>query len=322
MRHAKAYEKISNAEVIGFSDQYVKRSKELANLFKTNSYSSDELISDKSIDAIHICTPNQSHAEFAISAMKKGKHVLVEKPMALTLKDCKNMIDVSKKMNVTLMIGHTFRFYPYSIKVKKILDSGKIGTPKLISDFGIFSPGIIPKNQKPSWDKKRRFDSGIFIDTIHQVDKLRYWLNSDVSDVYVSKMDKIEKSSPHEQIGNIVLNFKNGTSVTIISVATPWGISDIHSKIIGTKGMLYTKYGEEIKVGKSKWQNFTFPYQSSPPSYNHNLEGFVNEFQEFINCIKKSITPSSNGIEGMKNLATVLAMYESVKKKQIIKPKY
>ena len=242
MRHAKAYEKIPNAEVVGFSDELPQRSKELAKLFKTNYFSTKQLINEPSINAIHICTPNESHAKFAILSMKKGKHVLVEKPMALSLKDCQRMISTSKKMNVNLMIGHTFRFYPYSVKVKKILDSKKIGTVKLVLDFGLFSPGIIPKNEKPSWDKKRRFDSGIFIDAIHQVDKLRYWLNSDVSTVYVSQMEKIEKTSPFEQLGNIVLNFENGSSATIISVASPWGISDIHSKIIGTKGILYAKY--------------------------------------------------------------------------------
>ncbi len=321
MRHAKAYEKIPNTEIVGFSDKFSKRAKELAKLFKTEYFSVEQLVNEKSIDAIHICTPNDSHAKFAILSMKKGKHVLVEKPMALSLKDCKKMIDTSKKMKVNLMIGHTFRFYPYSLKVKKILDSGKIGTPKLILDYGIFSPGIIPKKEKPSWDRKRRFDSGIFIDAIHQVDKLRYWLNSDVSTVYVSQMGKIEKSSPFEQLGNIVLNFKNGTSATIITAANPWEISDIQSKIIGTNGILYAKYGEEIKVGKSKWKNISFDYKSSPPSYRHNLQGFVNEITEFTNSIKKSRTPISNGAEGMKNLSVVLAMYESIKKKRIIKLK-
>lgn len=322
MRHATAYQKISNAEVVGFSDQFPERSKELAKSFKTNHFSTEELISDKSIDAIHICTPNESHAKFAILSMKKGKHVLVEKPMALSLKDCQKMNEISKKMNVNLMIGHTYRFYPSSILTKKILDSGKIGSPLIILDYALLSPGLIPKKQIPTWNKKQRFDTGILIDSVHHVDKLRFWTNSEISSVYVSLIDKIEKSAPFEQLGNIILNFQNGCTATIITVASPWGITDAHSKIIGTEGLLYVKYGEEVKVGKSKWKNYKFKFQSSSPSFDHNLQGFVNEFSEFISSIINNEIPSVSGIDGMKNLSVVLAMYESFKKKQIIKLKY
>ena len=87
-------------------------------------YSNSELISDKTVDAVHICTPNKLHSKLSILSMEHGKHVLVEKPMALKLSDCKKMNHVAKKMNVKLMIGHTYRFYPSSLAVKKIIDFG------------------------------------------------------------------------------------------------------------------------------------------------------------------------------------------------------
>lgn len=323
MRHAGAYKKIPNAEVIGFSDQFPQRSKSLAKSFNTNHFSINDLISNESVDLIHVCTPNESHAKYAISSMKNGKHVLVEKPMALSVSDCKKMITTSKKMNVKLMIGHTFRFYPSSISTKKILTSKIIGTPLTILDYGLFSPGLIPKKQRPSWDKKSRFDTDIILDSIHSIDKLRFWLNSEISSVYTSQIKKIEKSSPFKQLGNITLNFQNGCAATIIVAESPWGMTDNSSKIIGTKGILYVKYGEEVKVcTNSKWKHYKFKFQSSPPSFDHNLQGFVNEFSEFINCIKKNSNPPVSGMDGMKNFSVVMAIYESFKKKRIIKLKY
>ncbi|MDE2590078.1 MAG: Gfo/Idh/MocA family oxidoreductase [Patescibacteria group bacterium] len=317
-RHADAYSHLSDVELVGFSDSVTEKSELLAKKFKKKSFSMEEMLDDKSIDAIDVCTPNSFHAQNAILSLKSGKHVLVEKPMATNLADCDKMIEQAKKSKLILMVGHTYRFYPSSLKAKEIIDSGEIGSIRLVLEYSI-DPGQIPgKGKTPDWAMKKEMGGGVFFDAIHAVDKLRFWLNSEVSSVSVPIMDKIDDSSSAEQMGLVTLMFSNGAVATLMPIAPSWGIRDTGCKIIGKKGSLYVTYGEEVKVGKKEWKHYTFDHQAKNATYEHNLQGFINEFSEFIDSIKKNRKPSVTGEEGKKNLRVVLAMYESFEKRKII----
>lgn len=317
-RHTEAYSHVAGAEVIGFSDIIEEKSAILANKFNKKAYGIEEMLIDESIDAIDVCTPNPFHAEHSIAAMKAGKHVIVEKPMATNLKNCDKMIHEAKKAKVNLMVGHTYRFYPSSLKTKEILDSGTIGSIRLVLDYGIDPGRIQGKTKTPSWALRKEMGGGVFFDTIHAVDKLRFWLKSDVSSVFVPIMDKIDSTLSAEQMGIANLIFSNGTVAVLMPLSPSWGIRDTGSKIIGKKGALYVIYGEEVKVGKKKWRQYGFPYKSRKATYEHNLQGFINELSEFIASIKEKRKPSVTGEEGKKNLQAVLAMYESYEKQKII----
>jgi len=142
--------------------------------------------------------------------------------------------------------------------------------------------------------------------------------NSAVERVYVPIMDKIFSGNT-EQLGIFNLIFRNGVVATSMALAPSWGIRDTGDKIIGTKGALYVTYGEEVKVGKKVWKNFNFKHRAKPASFEHNLEGFVNQLNEFVSSIKENRKPAVDGVEGKKNLQVVLALYESFKKKKIIR---
>lgn len=132
-------------------------------------------------------------------------------------------------------------------------------------------------------------------------------------------MDKINDSSKVEQMGLITLKFLDGSAASIMPIVPSWNIRDRGLKIIGKTGALFVKYGEEIKVGQKNWKQYNFKYKSSPPSYEHNLQGFVNELSEFVQSIKEKRTPLVSGIDGRKNLQIILAMYESFKTKKVVK---
>ncbi len=318
LRHALAYQKIKNVEVIGFSDIDQKKAKLLSEQFHNNHFKLEKVFENKNIDAIDICTPNVLHAQHSISAMKSGKHVIVEKPMALNLQDCEKMISISKKYKVNLMVGHTYRYYPSTKMAKKIIDSETIGKIKMIMGYGIDPGQINNQGQTPSWTFDHNMGGGVFFDAIHGIDKLRYWLDSEVKSVYVPIMDKIFPGNT-EQLGIFNLIFRNGVVATSMALAPSWGIRDTGDKIIGSKGALYVTYGEEVKVGKKKWKNFNFKHKAKPASFEHNLDGFVTQLNEFTNSIKENRKPVVDGEEGKKNLRVVLALYESFKKKKVIK---
>lgn len=317
-RHADAYSHLKDVEVVGFADTVDERSQLLAQKFRKKSFSVAEMLEDKSIHAIDICTPNALHTENAIASMKSGKHVLVEKPMATNLADCDKMIREAAKSKVNLMVGHTYRFYPSSLKAKEIIDSGEIGDIRMVLDYGV-DPGQIPgKGKTPAWALKKEMGGGVFFDTIHAVDKLRFWLNSEVSSVFVPIMDRINSKSSAEQMGMATLVFYNGAVATLMPVSPSWGIRDTGCKIIGKKGVLYVTYGQEVKVGKKEWKYYEFDHRAKKATYEHNLQGFITELSEFVDGIKKRRKPSIPGEEGKKNLRVVLAMYESFEKKRVV----
>ncbi len=319
VRHAEAYSKIKGAKLVGIADIKFSRAKKMAKEFQIEAYSVEKLLGNKMVDVIHVCSQTSAHAKNTIDALNSGKHVLVEKPMATSIKECKKMIQTAKKNHLNLMVGQTYRFYPSSIKTKEIIDSGKIGKVMMVLDYGI-DPGQLKNRGKvPSWALDSKLGGGVFYDTVHSIDKLRFWLKSDISEVYVPLMNKLHKTSKAEEIGCANLIFKNGIVAVLMPISPSWGIRDTETKIIGEKGALYTTYGEEVKVGRKKWTEYSFKFQSKPAIYDHNIQGFVNEISEFIESIKKSKRPIVSGHDGMKNLQVVIAMYQSFKKKKPIK---
>ena len=205
-----------------------------------------------------------------------------------------------------------------SIKAKKIIDSGEISPIKIIFDYGLDPGEINGRGKTPNWAQTKDEGGGVFFDTIHSVDKLRYWMKSEVLMVYVPIMDTLQDSAKVEQMGIANLIFSNGAVAVLMPVSPTWGVRDIGTKMIGKKGALYVTYGEEVKVGKKNWKNYRFEHQSIPASYEHNLKGFANELSEFVASIKENRQPNVTGEEGKRNLRVVLKMYDSFKKRKMV----
>ena len=317
-RHAHAYEKIRNTELIGFADAITKKSESLAKQFHKKSFSVMELLENNNIDAIHVCSSNAFHYENTMQALKSGKHVLVEKPMALSLNECDDMISESKKSGMNLMVGHTYRFYPSSLKVQQLLDTGNLGQIKLVTSYSL-DPGFLQgKGKTPNWALSKEMGGGVFFDAIHAIDLFRSWFHSEISEVYVPIMDKIYDEFTAEQMGLATLRFENGIVGTIMPVSPTWGIRDNSTIIIGKKGVISVTYGEEVKLGQKEWEEFDFQYRSRPVNHEHNLQGFINEISEFVKSIEENRSPLVTMEDGRKNLQVVLSMYESYHKKKIV----
>ena len=117
-----------HVELAGYYDLNTQRAQEMAAQYGGKVYESYfDLLNDPSIDAVSICVENRSHAEITTYALYAGKHVLCEKPMAVTLAECESMVAAAERNGKHLMIGHNMRFDPVHRKAKELLDSGIIG---------------------------------------------------------------------------------------------------------------------------------------------------------------------------------------------------
>lgn len=130
-KHMPSLKKIKNVQMVAFCDIIEERAVKAAEEYGVEGakvYTDyKELLKDRDIEVVHVCTPNRSHAFISIDAMEAGKHVMCEKPMAKTYKEAKEMLDASEKTGMKLTIGYQSRWRADSLYLKKMCEDGELG---------------------------------------------------------------------------------------------------------------------------------------------------------------------------------------------------
>jgi predicted dehydrogenase len=315
-RHAEGYTSIPNVELISFADTDLAKSNALATKFKAKAVPVEELIADQSIDAVSICTPNSSHTQPALAAIRAGKHVLIEKPMAISLQDCEAIVKASEENKVNVMVGQTHRFYPSHRKAKEVIDSGAIGKVLLVTEHALDAGALPNKATLPEWYGSMMMGAGVLMEAVHIIDKLRWYLNSELVSVYTSAAGSFVPNST-EQFAMVNYVFADGTSASLTTARHHMlGVMDSFTNIIGERGVLKVRYGEEVLLGKETWTSLPFKHKSSPPIFAHNLAGFIAEMQEFTSSIIERRPPLVSQYDGLASVKGALATYESLQHKR------
>ncbi|EAE9182463.1 Gfo/Idh/MocA family oxidoreductase [Listeria monocytogenes] len=153
-KHMTSLLKAEKAEMVAFCDIVLEKAEAAAKEFGSENASVYtnyvELLQDKSIDVIHVCTPNISHAEISIAAMEAGKHVMCEKPMAKTTEEAKSMIEAAERTGKKLTIGYQNRFRKDSDYLHQVCENGELG------DIYYAKAKAIRRRAVPTW--------GVFLD--------------------------------------------------------------------------------------------------------------------------------------------------------------
>ena len=180
--HLPACTQIPEAEVVAVCDIIEERAQAAAGRSGATAYTDyRQLLEREDVDVVIIALPNDLHAEASIAAAEAGKHVLCEKPMALTLGEADAMIEAARKAGVKLMIGHTRHFDHRYTSVKEQLDAGKVGRPVFIRraerQFLPFPPDAW------EWDPER--GGGVFLNIgVHCTDLFRWFFGQEAVEVY------------------------------------------------------------------------------------------------------------------------------------------
>ena len=128
VRHIPEYAGHPQARLAGFYDLNQERARELAEKWGGKAYSSwEEMLADPGIDAVSVCVANNAHAQLSIAALRAGKHVLCEKPMATTLADCEAMVAAARESGKFLMIGQNQRLTKAHQKARELVENGTLG---------------------------------------------------------------------------------------------------------------------------------------------------------------------------------------------------
>lgn len=174
--HAQCYKSLSErCEIKGIADVNTGRAKELERKFKVRIYRSAQgLLDAKDVDVIDVCLPTYLHKEYVLKAIRSGKHVLCEKPIALTVKDGEDMVKAAKKAKVKFMVAHVIRFWPEYVYLKELVKQNELGKLRSIT--------LIRLSPRPAWSwqnwiQQPQKSGGALTDLhIHDTDFLLYLL--------------------------------------------------------------------------------------------------------------------------------------------------
>ena len=200
MRHIPEYRKNPCAEIRAVYDADPARAGEVAAGCGARVCGScRELLESPDIDAVSVLTPNCTHAEISIAALKAGKHVLCEKPMAAAYADCMEMAQTAEEEGRLLMIAHNQRLAPAHVKARELLSQGIIGKPLMFSTaFTHGGPEKWSVDGRKSWfmDKGRSCFGAMADLGVHKLDLICYLLDSPVAKVSAPAKARSLSSSP------------------------------------------------------------------------------------------------------------------------------
>ncbi len=232
VRHAPEYAENPNCQLAAFFDVVPERAKALAEQYGGVAYDSIEALLASDVDAVSVCVANAYHAQASIQALKAGKHVLCEKPMATTPEDCKAMVAAAKAAGKFLMIGQNQRLAKAHVKAREIIESGEMG--KVITFETHFAhPG--PEGWtgvRDSWFFDKKVASfGVMADLgVHKTDLIHYLTGK-----------KIVRTSA--VLATLNKTFSDGRPITVDDNA--YAIYTMEDGVVGTMHVSWTNYGNE-----------------------------------------------------------------------------
>ena len=281
----------------------------VANTYSYEQY--DECLNSGEIDAVYIALPNHLHREYTIRAANAGIHILCEKPMAVTEKDCEAMIQAAERSNVKLMIAYRLHFEEANLKAVEIIKSGKIGEPRLFNS--VFSQQVIDEDNirlKGEMGGGTLYDMGIYC-----INAARYLFQEEPIEVTAFSANNGEKRfATIDEMTSCIMRFPGEKLATFTS---SFGQSDASVyQVWGTEGNIKLdpayelaeglKYTLTIK-GKSK--------EKQLPKRDH----FAPELLYFSDCIINDKEPEPSGKEGLADVRIIRALYQSAEKGRPIK---
>ena len=211
-----ALQSASNAEVIAIQKRDISAAREKAELYRIPYYysSPEDLVKNSDIDAVFVVSANSAHCRDTILAAEQGKHVLVEKPMAMNAGEAEQMIQSCERNNVKFMVGHMIRFSPLIERIKTIIQSGELGSVSFVRAEFVYNH----QRSDRSWLLDPRIAGGgpLFDIGVHCLDTVRYLVDQEIIDYHGCNHPQMDSKSV-ELTNVMLLKFKNGVLGTIHS---------------------------------------------------------------------------------------------------------
>jgi predicted dehydrogenase len=316
-RHAEMIRRNNSCELIAVCDVLSKEKLGLDNLQEKYYNSVDDMLSaHPEIEVVNICTPNGLHATHALKALDTNKHVVVEKPMALSKSDCEKIIYSALQHSKTVFCVMQNRYSPPSAWLKEVVEKKIIGDVYMVQlncywnrDDRYYKPG--------NWKGTQDLDGGtLFTQFSHWID-IMYWIFGDITNIQAKFADFThQKSTDFEDSGFVSFDFVNG-GMGCINYSTAVWDKNLESSltIVGSNGSIKVggQYMDQIEVCNIKDYNMPELAQTNPANDYGSYKGSANNHNFVIENVIDTLNGinkiSTNALEGLKVVDIIERIY-------------
>lgn len=309
---ARNFHSLPNAHLAAIADQDAKRLDEPARLYNPRTYTdASELLRDPTIDAVAVSTPARTHFDLAHAALESGKHVLVEKPLAMSSAEARELITLSERRRRVLMVGHTFEYNPAVWKIRELIATRELGDVYYVYSNRV-NLGRVQRDINALWSIAPHDISillyilGMMPDEVSALGGT--YLSDNIDDVVF-----VTLTFPNKILAHIHASWLDPSKVRQMTVVgsrkmvvyddvDPEARLRIYDKGVYRHGADYGEYQLKIHSG-----------DISIPRIDMS-EPLHNECAHFVECVLENVTPRTDGENGLRVIRVLEAAQESLLK--------
>ena len=295
-----------NSRLVALVSGDATKRREVALKYKVDATYSYDAYEDclEQVDAVYIALPNSMHAEYAIRAARAGVHVLCEKPMAPTVRECRQMVDACRRHRVKLMIAYRLHFETMNTQIIDLIRRGKIGEPKFFNSS--FAMSVRPGDIRT---KKKMGGGSVYDIGVYCINAARYLFRGEPTEVVALSVNSgVAKLSEIDESTGALLRFDGDRVAAFI---TSFNAADVASyRIVGTRGQIHANPAYEYAEGLG--YEMVIDGKKTTKRIGKR-DQFAPQLLHFSDCILRDREPEPSGEEGMQDVRIVEAIYKSAK---------
>jgi UDP-N-acetylglucosamine 3-dehydrogenase len=306
--HARQYRKMPDVELT-FHDRDPAKAEGFSQTYDCSSCDSiDQLI--QSVDVVDVCLPNDMHLEFGLKAISAGRAVFMEKPLARTLEEGRQLVQAARKQNVPCMPGQVVRFFPEFARGNALVRQGRIGTAAAARTR---RGGPAPSRGSENWFMDHARSGGVIVDlAVHDFDWLR-WTLGEVTQVYARSLGV--KQGAGADYALITLSFEGGAVAHVEATwMDPSGFRTAY-EVCGSEGMIQFDSRTSRSLRTHQAGSTALEAPLAPLD-----DPFYRQLRAFVNAVKAGEEPPVTVEDGFLALSIAWAALESARTDQAKKP--
>jgi len=318
-RRAQAVRELEETKLAIVADVDSSAAKVLAEEMGCEATSNwEDVVARDDLEAVIICTPNYLHARMSIAALRRGKHVLCEKPLARDPEEAKQIVDVARESGLKLKCGFTLRHHPGIRQAREWFDKGFIGELIFLRcRYGMCGRSGYDKE----WRAKVEYSGGgeLIDQGIHVLDLFR-WFAGDFAQAVGFTTTAFWDIAPLEDNAFGLLRTKEGKIASLHVSWTQWKNS-FSFEIFGKDGYITIEglggsYGAERAALGAR--SFVEPFREECVEFRGEDRSWADEWKEFVAAIKENREPLGNGLDALESQKLICALYESARENRVV----
>ena len=315
--YVKAFQNDERSEVralISRNPAHAQRYKDQYDLSCEVATDSERILEQQNIDVVVVCTPHNRHTEYVVAAAEAGKHVIIEKPIAITMTDAKKQLAAVKKNNVKTLVSYVLHWNPLLMTIDRLIDEGALGNIFMVEVD--YMHRIWMTSEEKWYASREQSGTAILTGGCHAIDALRWFARSEVEQVTAYQ---VQTENPIEYPGTISVNVKFndgkiGRSTTTFDAQMPYRFN---IGVYGTEGSVRNDevFAPKLFPGQNNFMKIPCILPDSGDVAHHPFRG---EVAHFLDCIIDDKQPFPDLVDAVKTHAVCCAADQSAQTGELI----